>query len=128
MIRELTGWDVPGQHVHSSPETPLELILKPERPTTGIGPAHVPQAHIRPRIRDRGHRGFIGRRIWRIILVLGFDPVYGARPLKRTIQKEVVQPLAVRLLQGTFADGDTIIVDTEPGGRLTFKAAERVLA
>jgi ATP-dependent Clp protease ATP-binding subunit ClpB len=58
----------------------------------------------------------------------GFDPVYGARPLKRTIQKELVQPLAVRLLAGTFADGDTIVVDTSPGGRLTFKAAERVTA
>jgi ATP-dependent Clp protease ATP-binding subunit ClpB len=58
----------------------------------------------------------------------GFDPVYGARPLKRTIQKELVQPLAVRLLQGTFTDGDTIVVDTGPDGRLTFKAVERVTA
>jgi ATP-dependent Clp protease ATP-binding subunit ClpB len=41
----------------------------------------------------------------------GFDPVYGARPLKRAIQKEIVQPLAVRLLRGDFADGDTIVVD-----------------
>jgi len=58
----------------------------------------------------------------------GFDPVYGARPLKRTIQKELVQPLAVRLLQGTFADGDTIVVETGPDSRLTFKAAEKVTA
>src|SRR4030088_1780650 len=58
----------------------------------------------------------------------GSDPVYGARPLKRTIQKELVQPLAVRLLQGTFTDGDTIVVDTGPDGRLTFKAAEKVAA
>src|SRR5216684_3836564 len=58
----------------------------------------------------------------------GFDPVYGARPLKRTIQKELVQPLAVRLLQNEFRDGDTILVDTGPDGRLTFKAAERVTA
>src|ERR1700681_4369069 len=34
----------------------------------------------------------------------GFDPVYGARPLKRVIQKELVQPLAMRLLQAAFAD------------------------
>jgi ATP-dependent Clp protease ATP-binding subunit ClpB len=58
----------------------------------------------------------------------GFDPVYGARPLKRTIQKELVQPLAVRLLQGTFTDGDTIVVDTGPDSRLTFKVAEPVTA
>ncbi len=45
----------------------------------------------------------------------GFDPIYGARPLKRTIQKEIVQPLAMRLLQGDFHDGDTIGVDAEAG-------------
>jgi ATP-dependent Clp protease ATP-binding subunit ClpB len=51
----------------------------------------------------------------------GFDPVYGARPLKRTIQKQLVQPLAVRLLQGEFADGDRIVVDVAPGGSLVFQ-------
>jgi ATP-dependent Clp protease ATP-binding subunit ClpB len=55
----------------------------------------------------------------------GFDPVYGARPLKRTIQKDLVQPLAVRLLQGEFRDGDTIVVDVSPEGSLTFTSAQR---
>ncbi|HLH25944.1 MAG TPA: ATP-dependent chaperone ClpB, partial [Chloroflexota bacterium] len=49
----------------------------------------------------------------------GFDPVYGARPLKRTIQKEIVQPLAIKLLQGDFHDGDTIEVGIE-NGQLAF--------
>jgi ATP-dependent Clp protease ATP-binding subunit ClpB len=53
----------------------------------------------------------------------GFDPVYGARPLKRVIQREVVQPLATRLLQGTFGDGDTILIDSAPDAGLTFRAA-----
>ncbi|HEV7664300.1 MAG TPA: AAA family ATPase, partial [Chloroflexota bacterium] len=53
----------------------------------------------------------------------GFDPVYGARPLKRTIQKQVVQPLAVRLLQGDFVEGDAIHVDVAPGGGVQFVAA-----
>jgi ATP-dependent Clp protease ATP-binding subunit ClpB len=55
----------------------------------------------------------------------GFDPVYGARPLKRTIQKEIVQPLAMQLLQGQFADGDTILADYD-NGRLAFKKAALV--
>jgi ATP-dependent Clp protease ATP-binding subunit ClpB len=55
----------------------------------------------------------------------GFDPVYGARPLKRTIQKQLVQPLAVKLLQNEFHDGDTILVDAGTDGRLEFKAAQR---
>jgi ATP-dependent Clp protease ATP-binding subunit ClpB len=56
----------------------------------------------------------------------GFDPVYGARPLKRTIQKDIVQPLAVRLLQGEFTDGDSIVVDVGPDGGLAFKKAAPV--
>jgi ATP-dependent Clp protease ATP-binding subunit ClpB len=43
---------------------------------------------------------------------IGFDPVYGARPLRRAIQQRIVHPLAVRLLSGEFHDGDTIVVDT----------------
>jgi ATP-dependent Clp protease ATP-binding subunit ClpB len=55
----------------------------------------------------------------------GFDPLYGARPLKRVIQKSLVQPLAVRLLQGQFRDSDTIVVDANAAGELEFAAAER---
>ncbi len=45
----------------------------------------------------------------------GFDPVYGARPLKRAIQHLLENPLAERLLKGEFASGDTIVVDVENG-------------
>jgi ATP-dependent Clp protease ATP-binding subunit ClpB len=41
----------------------------------------------------------------------GWDPTYGARPLKRAIQRLVENPLAMRLLEGDFADGDTVLVD-----------------
>jgi ATP-dependent Clp protease ATP-binding subunit ClpB len=53
----------------------------------------------------------------------GWDPVYGARPLKRAIQRLVQDPLAVRLLQGEFAEGDTVVVDAEDG-ELTFHRKE----
>jgi ATP-dependent Clp protease ATP-binding subunit ClpB len=46
-----------------------------------------------------------------LLLDEGFDPVYGARPLKRTIQRRVLDPLAMRMLQGEFRDGDRIVVD-----------------
>jgi len=55
----------------------------------------------------------------------GFDPVYGARPLRRTIQKEIIQPLAMRLLQGEFRDGDTIVVDVSSDDQLSFRREER---
>ena len=43
----------------------------------------------------------------------GFDAVYGARPLRRTIQRDILNPLAIQMLEGIFQDGDTIAVDFE---------------
>ncbi len=45
----------------------------------------------------------------------GYDPVYGARPLKRTLQKRVLDPLALGVLQGAFGEGDTVYVDAADG-------------
>jgi len=50
----------------------------------------------------------------------GYDPMYGARPLKRTIQRRVLDPLALRVLEGDFREGDRVIVDVGSGG-LTFQ-------
>jgi ATP-dependent Clp protease ATP-binding subunit ClpB len=52
----------------------------------------------------------------------GFDPVYGARPLKRVIQHELTDALAMKLLDGTYVDGDRIVVDSAGGG-LSFSVA-----
>ena len=46
---------------------------------------------------------------------LGYDPTYGARPLKRVIQKRLVDPLALAILEGRFVEGDTVIAGTEDG-------------
>jgi ATP-dependent Clp protease ATP-binding subunit ClpB len=46
---------------------------------------------------------------------LGYDPTYGARPLKRIIQKRLVDPLALAILEGRFAPGDTVRVDAADG-------------
>ena len=45
----------------------------------------------------------------------GFDPVYGARPLKRAIQQQVENSLAQKILAGDFVPGDTIVVDSQDG-------------
>ena len=50
----------------------------------------------------------------------GFDPVYGARPLKRTIQKDVQNPLAMKILAGEYGEGDTAVVGVDKKGELTF--------
>jgi ATP-dependent Clp protease ATP-binding subunit ClpB len=53
----------------------------------------------------------------------GYDPMYGARPLKRTIQRRVLDPLAMRVLAGDFAEGDRVRIDVE-GGAITFGKAD----
>jgi ATP-dependent Clp protease ATP-binding subunit ClpB len=57
----------------------------------------------------------------------GWDPAYGARPLKRAIQRLVENPLALRLLEGDFADGDAIRVDGRDG-ELVFERAAAAAA
>ena len=53
----------------------------------------------------------------------GFDPIYGARPLKRVIQQRIQNPLALRLLQNEFHPGDTIAVDIDADGTFDFTTA-----
>lgn len=58
---------------------------------------------------------------------LGYDPSFGARPLKRVIQKHITNPLALRILEGAFGEGDVIDVDVNERGAITFnKRAEAV--
>ena len=81
--------------------------------------AAIQTRHLAARLGERQ----IGLRISDAALALlgniGFDPVYGARPLKRAIQAQLENPLANRILSGEFGSGDTIVVDTD-GVVLTF--------
>jgi len=52
----------------------------------------------------------------------GYDPVYGARPLKRFIQKRLQDTLAMSILKGEIKDGEKIVVDIDKKGDLTFKS------
>jgi ATP-dependent Clp protease ATP-binding subunit ClpB len=53
----------------------------------------------------------------------GYDPVYGARPLKRVLQRRLVDPLAMQLIQGDVREGDHVVVDVE-NGELAFNVVE----
>ncbi len=59
---------------------------------------------------------------------VGYDPSYGARPLKRAIQKEIETELAKRLLRGEIRDGHTVFIDVNPAGELAFASAAPVEA
>jgi ATP-dependent Clp protease ATP-binding subunit ClpC len=56
----------------------------------------------------------------------GYDAVFGARPLKRALQKFVESPLSIRLLSGEYSDGDTILVDVDPENQLIFRRNENL--
>ena len=57
-----------------------------------------------------------------ILIEEGYDPVYGARPLKRTLQRRLLDPLALGVLEGRFGEGDTVVVDAAADG-LTLERA-----
>jgi ATP-dependent Clp protease ATP-binding subunit ClpB len=75
------------------------------------------------RLEDRKIRVTLTDRAKDLLIAEGYDPTYGARPLKRTIQRRVLDPLAMRVLQGEFGEGSVVSIDA-PRGELEFARAE----
>ncbi|MBA3295429.1 MAG: AAA family ATPase, partial [Acidobacteria bacterium] len=73
------------------------------------------------RLEDRKIRIDLTDRAKDLLIAEGYDPTYGARPLKRTIQRRVLDPMAMRVLQGEVGEGQTVRIDA-PAGDLTFEA------
>ncbi|MGH9321438.1 MAG: type VI secretion system ATPase TssH, partial [Vicinamibacteria bacterium] len=71
------------------------------------------------RLEDRKIHVELTERAKDLLIEEGYDPTYGARPLKRTIQRRVLDPLAMRVLQGEFREGDRVRIDGS-GGDLQF--------
>ncbi|KAF1708818.1 ATP-dependent chaperone ClpB [Pseudoxanthomonas kalamensis DSM 18571] len=81
--------------------------------------ARIQMAGLEKRLAERGLQIKVSDKAFELLGNVGFDPVYGARPLKRAIQQQLENPLAQRILAGDFASGDTVKVDAE-GGQLGF--------
>jgi ATP-dependent Clp protease ATP-binding subunit ClpB len=84
-------------------------------------------AEVRGRLKDRKIELELTDEAKELLAIEGFDPVYGARPLKRAIQQRIVQPLAIQLLRGEFHDGDKILADAR-GGDLVFRRVDEPVA
>jgi ATP-dependent Clp protease ATP-binding subunit ClpB len=84
-------------------------------------------ARLRQRLADRGLSLELTDDAKELVAEAGWDPTYGARPLKRALQRLVENQLALRLLEGDFAEGDTVRVDARDG-ELVFEKAEPVVA
>jgi ATP-dependent Clp protease ATP-binding subunit ClpB len=76
--------------------------------------------NLRKRLAERKMDLRLSDRAKPILAKEGFDPVYGARPLKRAIQRLIQDPLALKILEGEFSEGDTIEIDADNGDQLTF--------
>jgi ATP-dependent Clp protease ATP-binding subunit ClpB len=82
--------------------------------------ADIQLEHLRKRLAERDIKLTLSDEALDLIAAEGFDPVYGARPLKRVIQREIENPLAQDILSGTFNAGDTVSIDID-GDKLVFK-------
>ena len=81
--------------------------------------ARIQMAGLEKRLAERGLRIQVSDAAFELLGNVGFDPVYGARPLKRAIQQQLENPLASKILAGEFGQGDTVRVDAD-GGKLAF--------
>ena len=79
-------------------------------------------ARLRERLAERQLSLVVTDAAKELLAEEGWDPAYGARPLKRAIQRLVENPLALRLLEGEFAEGEAILVDARDG-ELVFERA-----
>ena len=74
-------------------------------------------------MRERGVEVELTDQARELLANLGWDPTYGARPLKRVIQKRLVDKLALAMLEGEFGEGDTVVVDVADGDLVFRKMA-----
>ncbi len=96
-----------------------------------LTPAHIAQIvelmadEVRRRLADRDIRLDLTGAAKEWLAEQGFDPLYGARPLRRAVQRHVENEVAKRIIAGEVRDGDTVVVDATPDG-LTFRVEEAV--
>jgi ATP-dependent Clp protease ATP-binding subunit ClpB len=81
--------------------------------------ARIQMQGLEKRLAERGLRIEVSDAAFELLGNVGFDPIYGARPLKRAIQAQLENPLAQKILSGEFVGGDVIRVDAAEG-RLAF--------
>ena len=96
------------------------VVFHPLGQAQMAGIADIQLARLRLRLAEREISIVFSDEAMNQLVAVGYDPVYGARPLKRAIQQEIENPLSMRLLSGDFVAGDTIKVDVGADNRLTF--------
>jgi len=78
-------------------------------------------SYLKNRLKEHNYEIALTKKAKTWIADVGHDPTYGARPLKRAIQRYVENPLALKILEGTFKEGDNILVDIDENGNISFQ-------
>ncbi len=76
--------------------------------------------YLNSRLAEKGLFLEITERAKQKIAEVGYDPIFGARPLKRAIQRYIENPLAIKVLEGVFTEGDVVVVDVNETGEFEF--------
>lgn len=84
---------------------------------------NIQLANIRKRLEARGITIALTDAAEKLLIDEGYDPAYGARPLKRVLQVRVVDGLALRIVQGEIREGDHVVIDAD-GDELVFSVVE----
>jgi ATP-dependent Clp protease ATP-binding subunit ClpB len=98
------------------------VVFRPLEKTQIRAIARIQLQYLGKRLAERQLKIEITDAALDLLANVGFDPVYGARPLRRAVQQQLENPLSRQLLAGAYSPGDTIVADVE-GGHLVFHAA-----
>ncbi|MGC7872283.1 ATP-dependent chaperone ClpB [Desulfosporosinus sp. SYSU MS00001] len=136
IIQELSRRNAPQEEVRSAINEELRQHFRPEFLNRldevivfhPLDRAHIGQiveiqlGHLRKRLHERNISLEITDQALQQLANEGYDPVYGARPLKRVIQQHLQNPLALKLLQAEIKDGQKIVVEIDAAGDYIFRA------
>ena len=137
LIKEMAGED--PQKVRAAVMAELDRTFRPEFLNRideivlfhSLTPEHIKQIvdiqlrHLEELLAERRIKLVLSEEAKNFLAEHGYDPVYGARPLKRTLQRELQDPLALEILEGRVMDGDTVYADLAPeGDHLVFSVLE----
>ncbi|MGO2885338.1 ATP-dependent chaperone ClpB [Psychrobacter celer] len=114
--------DSVGQHFRPEFVNRIDeiVVFHPLGMSQMAGIADIQLQRLRQRLQEREMDIELSADAMNKLVAIGYDPVYGARPLKRAIQQEIENPLSLKLLAGDFVAGDIIKVDVDQDDRLTF--------
>lgn len=96
------------------------VVFHPLGMSQMAGIAEIQLNRLRDRLKEREMDIKLSPDAMHMLVAVGYDPMYGARPLKRAIQQQIENPLSLKLLSGEFVAGDTIVVDVDEEDNLVF--------